>query len=106
MLRLPQQIRHMLIGGFGEAGENFHVLVKLLDELFVFLVPPGGVQGGQLVAQGLGPVAELGGEFFQTLGELPEFLRVDDRLGHGGLRRWLDKEKWTAWRACSIYLAS
>src|SRR5262245_40133348 len=82
MLRFPQQIRHVLVRGVGEPQQHLHIRVELLGELAMLLVPPGGIELGQLIGQCCRSIAQRTVELLQALGKLPQLFRIDDSLGH------------------------
>lgn len=71
---------------FDELREKPQVLVEFFSEFSVFLVPPTGAEGFKLRGQHGRLVGQDGIELLEPLGEGPQFLGIDDRLGHGGSR--------------------
>ena len=65
-----------------------HVLLKFFDEFIVFLVPPGGAKGRQLVAQRRSALLEFRIECLQIAGEPSQLIRIDNGLRHGGAFYW------------------
>ena len=51
MFRFTQQVGNILLRRLSKPRYNLHILLKLLDELFVFLIAPRRTQRGELVPQ-------------------------------------------------------
>ena len=81
-LRLPQQIRPMLIGQFHELRQRLHRLLELLSKLYVLLVLPRIAELREARLQRGHPRLQVGIEPFQFFGEPPHLFGIHDRLGH------------------------
>ena len=72
----------MLVDDLNEPAERLNLPLELLAELLLLLIAPGALEHGELSAQRLDPLLNVGTELFEALGEAPQFLGIDDGLRH------------------------
>jgi hypothetical protein len=99
-LRLPHQIRNMLIVRLDESGDHFHVLLELSAELLLFLIAPGVAQIAQLIGKRAQPFLQFFVELFQHLGKSPKLARIDNDLRHASPWKNLELDRMPMAKAC------
>lgn len=72
----------MLIGSLQKNLDYLHRLLKLFNELFVFLVPPCIPQIMEMTLQGGTSITQFRVELLEVGGEPPQFHGIDNCLTH------------------------
>jgi hypothetical protein len=90
-LGLAEQEGNMEIGGLHESLHHLKGLFKFLGELIVLLIAPRIAKGDQLAVEHGHPTVKVIIKLLEIMGEVPEFFRIDNGVGHGtSSPRWSD----------------
>ena len=72
----------MFFGDFHEFAEGFHGGDEVFGEFFLFLVLPGGGEGGEASVEGGGAALDVFVEALEFFGEAAHLFGIHDCLGH------------------------